>query len=340
MYSTCLFCHRSLGGNDLIEHFPVGRKLAFDSAKGRLWVVCAACGQWNLTPLEERWEAVEDCERQFERAKRRVSTDQIGLARIAERLELVRIGDPLRPEFASWRYGSRFRARSQRAAVAGASVIGILVALSAVGISVGAFLGSGGSAFIGIRKLLNRRSELAHAEATLARMLERRVGRVRGPVTMHLLPGQGGERWALRIAAANATLDLHGSDALHTAHLVMPAANPHGAWPWSLRRAIAHLEEAGDPRRFFDTAREIASRTGLHHDPLHRYPASVRLALEMAAHEESERLAMHGELAVLEHAWREAEEIAAIADDMFLPATVTTRLDALRRDAPPRPTPE
>lgn len=37
----------------------------------------------------------------------------------------------------------------------------------------------------------------------------------------------------------------------------------------------------------------------------------------MAAHEESERRAMSGELAELEAAWRGAEEIAEIADAMF-----------------------
>jgi hypothetical protein len=41
------------------------------------------------------------------------------------------------------------------------------------------------------------------------------------------------------------------------------------------------------------------------------------LALEMALHEESERRALEGELAALEAAWREAEEIAHIAD--YLP---------------------
>ena len=335
MYSTCLFCHRSLGGNDLIEHFPVGRRLAFDSAKGRLWVVCAGCGQWNLTPLEERWEAVEECERQYERARRRVSTDQIGLARVADRLDLVRIGSPLRPEFASWRYGDRFRARSGRAVLAGASVLGVIIALTAVGFNVGAFMGSAGSLYVGARKLLNRRTELAQADATLTRMLERRAGQVRGPVTIHLLAGEGGEPWALRLAAVNATLDLRGRDALHTAHLVLPATNPHGAWPRSLRQAVAHLEEVGEPERFFEKARDIASLTGLHHSPLHRYPAHVRLALEMAAHEESERLAMQGDLAALEDAWRQAEEIAAIADDMFLPSTVTTTLERLRSGRAP-----
>jgi hypothetical protein len=37
----------------------------------------------------------------------------------------------------------------------------------------------------------------------------------------------------------------------------------------------------------------------------------------MALHEESERQALEGELAALEAAWREAEEIAHIAD--YLP---------------------
>jgi hypothetical protein len=38
------------------------------------------------------------------------------------------------------------------------------------------------------------------------------------------------------------------------------------------------------------------------------------LALEMALHEESERRALEGELALLEAAWRDAERIAHIAD--------------------------
>lgn len=40
MYSTCMFCQRSLGANEIVETFPVGRRLAFDEARGRLWVVC------------------------------------------------------------------------------------------------------------------------------------------------------------------------------------------------------------------------------------------------------------------------------------------------------------
>ena len=125
----------------LIETFPVGRRLAFDQGKGRLWVVCRRCEKWNLSPLEERWEAIEQCERLFHDARKRTSTDNIGLARLSEGLELVRIGEPKRPEFAAWRYGDQFGRRRTRAIVVGvgAGVVGggILVA----GMTAGAVKG-------------------------------------------------------------------------------------------------------------------------------------------------------------------------------------------------------
>src|SRR5690348_7790129 len=107
MSSTCLFCNSALGTNDQIAAFPVGHRLAYDPARGRLWAICARCGRWNLSPLEERWEAIDECERLFRGTRLRYSTDNIGLARIGEHLELVRIGPALLPEIASWRYGAR-----------------------------------------------------------------------------------------------------------------------------------------------------------------------------------------------------------------------------------------
>ena len=333
MYATCLFCHGSLGANEIVEHFPVGRKLAFDSATGRLWVVCVRCGQWNLTPLEERWEAVEECERIFRDARRRVSTDQIGLARVADRTDLIRIGEPLRPEFAAWRYGGRLRSRRRRAVVAGAATLGIIGGVFAIGGIVGPFLGGAGGTYAGIRRLLNRRSDLGRAEASLQRILARHGGRARGPIEVGLRQGSHTDQWQLILAGADVTVTLDGSDALHTAHLVLPATNPHGASFWSLRRAVAELEDVRDPERYFTHALEKVRKLGLHYSPIDAYPSAVRVALEMAAHEESERRAMHGELAVLEQAWREAEEIARIADDMFLPPEVDERLDRLRRES-------
>ena len=38
---------------------PLGRRLALDGEKWRLWVVCPKCLHWPLTPLEEGWEAID-----------------------------------------------------------------------------------------------------------------------------------------------------------------------------------------------------------------------------------------------------------------------------------------
>ena len=145
MYSTCIFCHTGLGTNEAIEHFPVGRRLVFDAARGRLWVVCRKCERWNLSPLEERWEAIEECEREFSNTRLRVSTDNIGLARISEGLELVRIGSPLRPEMAAWRYGDQFGRRRRKhlalVTAGGLAGVGLLVLGPATGIIAGSSWG-------------------------------------------------------------------------------------------------------------------------------------------------------------------------------------------------------
>ena len=126
MYRRCLFCQADLGTNEALEAFPVGRRVAYDAEKGRLWVVCRACERWNLTPLEERWEAIEEAERHYRGTRLRASTDQVGLARVGDGTELVRIGRPLRPEFAAWRYGDQFgrRRRRQLAAAGGMLALG------------------------------------------------------------------------------------------------------------------------------------------------------------------------------------------------------------------------
>ena len=50
----------------------------------------------------------------------------------------------------------------------------------------------------------------------------------------------------------------------------------------------------------------------------------------MVSHEESERRAMEGDLRLLEEAWKEAEEIAGISDDMFLPEEISRQLDEMK----------
>jgi hypothetical protein len=66
---------------------------------------------------------------------------------------------------------------------------------------------------------------------------------------------------------------------------------------------------------------------------LHALPIADRLAFEMALHEEAERRAMDGELAALEAAWRDAEELARISDSLLEPEVVQQKLDALHKSA-------
>jgi len=51
----------------------------------------------------------------------------------------------------------------------------------------------------------------------------------------------------------------------------------------------------------------------------------------MAAHEESERRALEGELRALEEEWRQAELIAAIADRLLTPEEIEEWIREQRR---------
>ena len=127
MVATCLHCSKSLGGNDVLETLPIGRRIAFDAAQGRLWVVCRHCARWNLVPFDTRLETIDAAERLFRDTRTRYSTDNIGLARVPEGLELVRIGAALRPEFAAWRYGDSFGRRRRRAVLGMGAGVAALV---------------------------------------------------------------------------------------------------------------------------------------------------------------------------------------------------------------------
>src|SRR5687768_2615015 len=140
MYSTCLFCASSLGTNEAIEAFPVGSRVAFDAARGRLWAICPRCGRWNLAPIEERWEAVEEAERLFTDTRMRAQSENIGLARLRDGTRLVRVGKALQGELAAWRYGGHLVSRRRRNVAAfggGAAVVGALIVGAPVMASLG-----------------------------------------------------------------------------------------------------------------------------------------------------------------------------------------------------------
>lgn len=58
------------------------------------------------------------------------------------------------------------------------------------------------------------------------------------------------------------------------------------------------------------------------------------MAVEMAANEENERYILAGEIGLLEMAWEDAEEIAAIADNLTISPEIVRQLDQLKAKRP------
>ncbi len=352
MYSTCIFCHAALGKNEAIEHFAVGRRLAFDAAKGRLWVVCGACARWNLTPLDERWEAIEECERLFRDTRLRVSTEHVGLARLREGTTLVRIGDPQRPEMAAWRYGDQFHRRRRKAIALTTAAVAATVGFAVAGPMMGLF----GGMSINIVNL----PRIVFAHRTVVRVpLDGTVFRLSDAMLRRVLlrpneadafeieiphKARAGRYWSRQRGGLGGKVILRGDEALHAARHILPRINRWGGDSRTVTDAVDVLESVQDPASLFhrtslgrgtaDFRQDVfagfrKSRVGATIS-LALLPSALRLAMEMSLHEEDERRALEGELSLLEDRWREAEEIAAISDDMFLPAGVSAMLDRMK----------
>lgn len=329
MFKTCIFCNRDLGDNDVVESFPIGRRLAFDADRGRLWVICERCRRWNLSPLEERWEAIEECERWYRDTPRRFSTDNIGMAELGEGLHLVRIGRPRRREFAAWRYGREFWRRRVRSAVA----TGVGAAIAIAGAVAGAQVMP---VFLAIRaRRVVARLRDAEGRRLFVSGKDAEKVRIVGDGSQHdwhlTVPYHPREKFLLlwpQVRGRGDTSDLRGPEALEAASRILPRINQWGGNDAQVKAAVELVEEAGGPERLFARAaeeRRIVRRFGYDVERpsyLKKMPADRRLALEMSVHEESERRALEGELALLEDAWREAEEIAAIADRLLVPERV------------------
>ena len=148
-----------------------------------------------------------------------------------------------------------------------------------------------------------------------------------------------------------------GRDAERVAAVVVPAVNRFGAPKQGVADAVQTIEDAGGPQAYLEhTARvqgmlervapvspaafEYSNRFGWRrrrpmgrfptHGGLFALPKIGRLALEMALHEEAERRALDGELEELERAWKDAETVAAISDDLLVPDSVRDTIDKLR----------
>ncbi len=332
----------ALGSNHSIPSFPVGARLAFDANRGRLWVACKSCGRWNLTPIETRSEIIEDCERLYRATHTRLATTHIGLARLRDGTELIRIGTPLRPEFAAWRYGDKFiNRRKKQLALTG---VGIAAAgsVAVVGLAVGVSVFAVGLA------VARHWSVSVHGRTrTVIALVPLPTGdtaRVRRADLAHtrLIPAPSGS-FALELAHEDGRSTISGSAAINVAAILFRHVNRYGAPRELVQDAVAAIESRRSSETFMSSIARIdraADYSTADPNPQQLLGAPVhglfalspvqRLACEMALHETSERCAFEGELIELQQRWREAEEIAAIADNLFLPAAVTNALQRLR----------
>jgi len=122
--------------------------------------------------------------------------------------------------------------------------------------------------------------------------------------------------------------EVTGTAAIHATGVLIAGSNRFGAAPSRVQDAVQQIEDAGDASGFLtEASTRNGWRGGKVFSLLNHYRGlgamnlspTERLALEMSVHEETERRAMEGELAVLEAAWRDAEIIAAISDDELTP---------------------
>ena len=371
MYSTCIHCQRDLGRNALIEHLPIGRRIAFDAAAGRLWVICAACARWNLVPFVLRWEAIEAGEKLYRDATSRMSTGEIGLAKTREGTDLVRIGTPLRPEMAAWRYGASFLSRRWTYAKTMGPVMLLMAAAQGVGIFrdtlglamiPGIFLpylaGYLHHRYVGGRTYA--RIPVASDVAYLTRYLVKQV--VVNPATdgavelwMPIMQGRVEDVSLVRgamngvtllarslrdrnaIPMANALLPKHFTRVGQHEHSrvlrqVLPLLHESGARSAVVREAVGHLDAGHtDVRSLLYAGR---STWNIEPTALENIYRPRRLALEMLVHEDSERRWLAGELLELEAEWRRANDMASIADALLRDPAIEAKLEALRATQP------
>ena len=329
MYRHCIYCKSDLASNEVIERFPIGRRLAFDAARGRLWVVCRHCYRWNLTPLDERWEAIESCERLYQDTRTRLATDNIGLARVADGTDLVRIGQPQRPEFAAWRYGDhlvkQYRRRLKTGLLFGNMISLPFATIAASTDSIAGIVGAtlllvGPPHFVVL--YLSRQPEGPFTD---------RYGHSRTFTRLNVLRTRllrTTDGWCLQIPHSNGACEINGSSARRAAAMILARINARGAKAPVVQDAVREVQDAGTTDRYFARVAEHLDVTerhfmgGRYRGLLTRAPAPMAIALEMLTNEDQERRVLEGELHELEAMWREAEEIAAISDNLLLPSSV------------------
>ncbi len=336
MYTRCLICSTPFEPNEELEHFPTGKRLAFDPARGRLWAICRSCKRWSLTPIEDRWEALEELEKiTRDRAQLLSQTDNIALLR-AGPLEIVRVGRANLSEEAWWRYGRELTTRREK--YKKLSLVGTVAAGAVV---VGGWA-TGGMTLLGMWLVMGNASNTLTDGARWLRFGSSawrgaqecvRCGYVltslsyRDRAGFGLFPGDRDGHIELAYRCPNCGhyrdggLRLTGREAEQALRRTLAYHHFAGASERRVGSATRLIQEAGSPQ---DLAR-IVVKDGRRLGDLQRTGA---VALEIAANENAEQHLLELELAELEAHWRREEELAAIIDGELTPLPL---LESLRR---------
>jgi hypothetical protein len=336
LYTRCLVCAQTFEPNDQLVHLPHGTRLAFDPLRGRLWVVCRSCRRWSLTPIEDRWEALEELEKLSRDEARLLSqTDNIALLR-AGRLEVVRVGKAQLTEEAWWRYGRELMSRRQKW-----NKLGLAGSVAAGAVLLGGWA-TGGMTFFGIWLVAGHGKETVQNSARWLRFGSSAwngaaecagCGYVfrtlpydeRAALGLFPTDEPGKVDIAARCPRCGAYHDgglrLSGNDAERTLRRVLAYHHFAGASERRVVSAARLIQEAGSPQ---DLTR-IVLKGGRRLGDLQR---TGGIALEIAANEATEQHLLELELAELEAHWKREEELAEIVDGELTPLPM---LESLRR---------
>ncbi len=269
---------------------------------------------------------MEDAERRFADAPKRASTGTLAMAKLRDGTKLVRVGDAPPAEVAVERYGGAFARRRVNFRIASGAVIGFhVVGVLPFSIPVTAAFAAAAAATVWMVRprtgTLHRESADESADGRARSLRIRHVKGARassesdGSLRVEL-PGAPG-------ASEKEPLVVRGEAAGRLLTRALPFVNRRGGDWGDAFMALAEIRRSGGAAEHLRLLGKgvrlntevpiwgIREALGEKRPPA---PPIATMALEMALHEERERRAMEGELRVLEAAWREAEEIAGIAD--------------------------
>lgn len=299
---TCAFCGAK---------FPTGKRMAFDPARARLWEICSKCGQWNLAALDadERRATIEKLEQTFAATTSRTVAAGVGVAKLQDGKSVVRVGNGNWSQFAAWRYGKRLLRRRT-------AWIAWLIAIVLFSRQESFLTGPAWTVFFAVATVClvtwgwyyRPICRIPLSDGTRAKMTERHERHTR--LCVH------GSTWQLLVRHNRGESSLTGSDALRVLAVLLARRNGNGASKEDVAMAIEMIERAGGPEMVFTTWLRPGLRSVTDgSNKLSKLPKPLALALEMAAHEETERRALQGELAVLKLDVNAAAERARIVEE-------------------------